>query len=216
MLLASHLYTAVSLQDFIHPRDKGVYYLCSILPDIRYPAAIKRTKTHVPPRGLSKYLDDKSDAYKGYSLHLLIDTSMGKWKFYDKVRSFYPPLLRPLLRKSVINIIVELYCLEQLHSYLPLSISQRYDKRFQQFGISEPAFNEFVKSVQTALLDGTIEGMMGIVLSSEKLKTNRKVRRYMVLARIVLRNKHIYSYLTKRVVPTYRHFLEELREQIKK
>ncbi len=214
MLSISHIYTANRLMAKLKVKKKETYYLATILPDIRYTTTLDRKRTHVPSNTLQKYLGKESDLYKGYFLHLWIDENMGDWGFYDKLRARFPFLLRKLLAKSFLNVIIELYCLEQLKQYSPIYLDDTFHKEFLKFGIRKKDFVAYQQKMQSILLNPTIHHVESVLLSDPKLKDNKKLKKYVRFGKLILGIPSIRNFLTTKVDGVHAEFVKEIKHHV--
>lgn len=210
MLLISHIYTAIQLKKIANPEDEGVYYLTSILPDIRYTASIKRESTHIHLSQLKNIFKESSDKYKGYYLHLLIDEHMGEWDFLDKLKRQYPKLIQKVLRASLLNVIIEIYCLEQIKKLPTIILSKKYDNDYKKLGINADDFDSYYLSVQLILNGLSIESIENVLLHDEKFKNVQKVQFYKDIGKFITRNQLVKRYLISKVDKIYTSFVSEL------
>ncbi len=195
-------------------KGKETYYLATILPDIRYTATIDRKRTHVPSDKLHEYFDKESDLYKGYFLHLWIDENMGDWGFYDKVRAQFPFFFRKLLAKSLLNVVIELYCLEQLKPYFPIYLDNAFHEEFKKFGIQKKDFLTYQQKMQSILLNPTIAHIESVLFSDPKLKDNKKLKKYVRFGKLVLGVPSIRNFLTSKIHKVHMEFVTEIKTHV--
>ncbi|PIZ45607.1 hypothetical protein COY32_04895 [candidate division WWE3 bacterium CG_4_10_14_0_2_um_filter_41_14] len=216
MLLISHLYTALRLVNVASPSDQSVYYLNSILPDIRYTASINRERTHIDIDLTPQVFADYIDAYKGYSLHLLIDANVSRWDLLNKIKLQYPFFLRQILKTSIINIVLEVYCLEKIKLQPSIFLSKDYLSVYQDLGISKDDLEDFVAKMEPFMSSYSFAEVEKVMLSDEKLAHNPKIKNYIKIGRLILNNAHIKQYLIGKVDPLYETFLIDLSKEYAK
>lgn len=216
MLLISHIYTATKLIDTAKPKDKSVYYLTAILPDIRYTASIKRESTHIQLPQIKNIFPKNSDDYKGYYLHLLIDEYMGEWDFLNKLKNRYPKLIQKLLKTALLNTLLEIYCLDKIKILPKITLSKKYNISYKKLGINENDFNNYRKSIQAILDNYSYESIENILLNDKNFKNIKKVQLYRKIGKFINNNSLIRNYLINKVEKTYNSFILDLEKNLAK
>ena len=213
MLLISHIYTAVRLKSVANPKSESVYYTASILPDIRYTASIPREKTHINLNHAKNIFKKDSDNYKGYYLHLLIDEYMGKWDFLGKLKDEYPKIVQKMLKTPLLNVIIEIYCLEKIKKLPKIILNKSYDSAYKKLGINQKDFDDYLLSIQAILDDYSIESMENVLLHDEKFKNIKKVQLYRKIGKFIINNGPIKTYLISKIGGVYDLFITDLNAQ---
>lgn len=210
MLFLSHIYTAFCLKDKIKPNDDSVYFLCSILPDIRYTANIEREKTHVQISSLDKVFKKTSDEYKGYKLHLLIDVFMNEWEFLDKLKSNYPKFIHRFLKTPVLNTVVDIYSYEKIVRKEKIFLSRVYNTNYKKLGIAKKDLKEYVDIMQKILSNFSMETVEEFILTDKKLKNIKKLQTYRKIGKFIMNNRIVRNYLVSKVDKVFISFLIDL------
>lgn len=147
MLLFSHIYLKNLVLREDNSLEQSVTNLATTIPDIRYFADGDWKSTHIDLDQAEKIFNDSPSFRKGYQMHISLDRWSLKSGFYDEFRKAQPFFLRPLLRKKIIDLIMEIYSLEKLKSD-KITFSKEYSESVEKLGISKQDFEIFVGSIQ--------------------------------------------------------------------
>jgi len=168
MIPYSHIVVAAQLEPLLSPAEPAEYYWGTVAADMRYPAGVARSQTHLAPEQISAYAAKfplNKSFLQGYLVHCLADEVDLKVIFGRQLPFL---LFKRQLYRSRLAIILEMYHFEQ--QGVDRQVSGRYNPVLAELGLSEAVCTKFAQSMNIYMKEPTPEGrfstlfkMMGMV-----------------------------------------------------
>lgn len=177
----SHIVVASKLEAHIHPADAREYYWGAIAPDVRYPAAMRREKTHLPAEKILEWFaryPHLKPFLQGYLVHCLCDELDLSGIFF---RRFPLTLLRSRFARQPLSVILELYYLENEHVVRP--ISGIHNEVLDELGVRAEVSANFAQAVSHYAGSSSHSSRLLELFRLLGLENDSRIEKYMTAAR---------------------------------
>lgn len=209
MLLLTHLYFAKKLKAQMGIENVEIYLLGTTIPDIRY--IIDRTwqQTHRNPKQLVDYVKSPKDAdfLKGYKVHMQLDSYPSQFGLYKEAKKRFPKLVRPVIYQKIVNILFEIYYLENHFKQSDQLIIGKHNSELTNLlGLTAENVSYFTESLNQILKELTVESIEEIIFKNDSLRKSWKLKVYRYAGKLILKNRKIKNYLLTRLSPLIANF----------
>lgn len=182
----SHIVVASKLETLVNPVDVQEYYWGTIVPDIRYLAAIPRQQTHIPLEKIigfiSQYPHLKS-FLQGYLLHCLSDEiELGQVFF----KHFPFSILKSKLSRHRMSIILDLYYFE--NERVNKNLSGTHNEILSELGLSEMQSAKFSQSISQYVMASSFDERVTYLVRLLDAENNSQIDKYMAAIKKINQN----------------------------
>lgn len=216
MLFLTHLYLAKAVEAQYNIENLDEYYLGTILPDIRYFTGVPRSATHLSIKKINLLMAGKKlkDVSRGIKVHLAIDEMAHEGAVYREAKQNFPIILQKIINTQLLNIIFDLYALQHFKTQPKITLSSQYFDEFASLSIAQTQLLDYTSKINSILEGLEISQVEKVILSTNRLKQNKKVAVYRILGKIMFSFPWLKNYLIATALPSFITFENELKKNI--
>lgn len=179
MNLYSHIVVASKLETRVNPMNHREYYWGSILPDIRYLAALQRQQTHIPAERIVGFMSTYphlTSFLQGYLVHCLSDEIELRQIFFEQ---FPFSLFKNNMSRQQMGVILELYYFAKDRVSKELSCS--HNEVLGELGVSESQVEKFSISIHQYIMASPASRFSGLA-ALLGLENDSRIEKYVAAA----------------------------------
>ena len=189
----SHIVVASKLKSLVQPENLEEYYWGAVVPDIRYPAALQREKTHLSPQRifeLSCHYPHLKSFLQGYLVHCLSD----EIELRAIVLHHFPlSLFKSKIYHQRVAVMLELFYFE--HETININVSGTHNEVLTELGLSESVSARFSQFVHEYIVSPSHESRVSALFQLLGRKNDSRIEKYMRAAKSFQRNRLLRNIL---------------------